>query len=92
MELVEVVRRVTSLPASLFGIPARGTIREGQFADLVVFDPKLIGDRATAAMPAALASGVDFVVVNGVTVLTPRGLTGARPGRRVVPSQSQDAR
>ena len=67
VELREGIRRVTSMAASAFRIAQRGIVRENYFADLVIFDP-------------AAAAGVDYVVVNGVPVLTPRGLTGSRPG------------
>lgn len=92
LALAEAVRRVTSLPADMFGLAQRGSIREGNVADVVVFDPLKIGDRATTTDPAAYATGVDYVVVNGVIVLTPEGLTGAKPGRRVVPVAGRDPR
>lgn len=92
VEFVEAVRRVTALPASLFGLEGRGTLKEGNIADIVVSDPLKIGDRASASAPDTYATGVDYVVVNGVIVLTPDGLTGARPGRRVSPSRPREAR
>ena len=59
----------------------RGLIRVGQFADLVVFNPATISDTATYEKPHQYPTGIDHVVVNGVPVLDPKGLTGSRPGR-----------
>jgi N-acyl-D-amino-acid deacylase len=81
MRLEEAVRRMTSLAAAQFGLDRRGIIREGYFADLVVFDPATVADRATFEQPHQYPVGIHHVVVNGVPVLTPAGLTGARPGR-----------
>jgi N-acyl-D-amino-acid deacylase len=81
--LSEAVRRLTSLPAENLGIRDRGAIRPGAFADLVVFDPRKIGDRATYEDPHRLAEGVAHVFVNGVQVLKDGQHTGARPGRVV---------
>jgi N-acyl-D-aspartate/D-glutamate deacylase len=80
LEMAEAVRRITSMPASAFQIPERGNVREHYFADLVIFDPQKIADPTTAGDPNANPVGIDYVVVNGVVVLTPRGPTGARPG------------
>lgn len=84
LEMADAVRRVTSMPASAFQIPQRGNVRERDFADLVVFDPRKIADRSTAQSPDAEPVGVDYVIVNGVMALTPRGPTGARPGYRLL--------
>jgi N-acyl-D-amino-acid deacylase len=81
MSLEEAIRRMTSVAASQFGIERRGIIREGYFADLVVFDPATVADRATFERPHQYPVGIHHVIVNGVPVLTPAGLTGARPGR-----------
>ena len=80
MELREAIRRSTSLPAAVFGIPQRGIIRENYFADIVVFDAAAIADRSTVEKPNEYPAGIDDVIVNGVITVTPRGLTGARPG------------
>jgi N-acyl-D-aspartate/D-glutamate deacylase len=76
----EAIRRSTSLAAGLVGISERGIIREHYFADLVVFDPATIADRATLEQPQQPPAGIDYVIVNGVVALTARGPTGARPG------------
>jgi len=81
LELPEAVHRLTGLPASQLHIARRGFIREHYFADLVIFDPKTIAARATADRPNQYPSGIDYVIVNGVPVVTPRGHTGAHPGR-----------
>jgi N-acyl-D-aspartate/D-glutamate deacylase len=59
------VRKMTSLPADRFGLVGRGRIAEGAFADVVVFDPETVADRATYERPHAFAEGIDLVVVNG---------------------------
>jgi N-acyl-D-amino-acid deacylase len=77
----EAVRRMTSLPADLFGIAGRGRIASGAWADLVVFDPKRIVDRATYERPFVPPEGLRDCFVNGTAVLRNGGYTGARPGR-----------
>ena len=81
--LQEAVRRLTSLPASNLGITERGTLRQGYFADLAIFDPATIADRATFAEPHQYAVGMRHVFVNGVQVLADGEHTGATPGRAV---------
>jgi N-acyl-D-amino-acid deacylase len=80
-DVAEAVRRMTSLPAALFGLRDRGTIAIGNHADLVVFDPDRIVDRATYERPFAAPDGIRDVFVNGSAVLRNGQLTGARPGR-----------
>jgi N-acyl-D-aspartate/D-glutamate deacylase len=63
------------------GIRDRGLIREGYLADLVVFNAATIADTATYEKPHQYPIGLQDVVVNGVPVLDPKGLTGSRPGR-----------
>jgi N-acyl-D-aspartate/D-glutamate deacylase len=77
----EAVRRMTSLPARQFGLHDRGAIALGGWADLVVFDPDGIVDRATYAQPFAQSAGLDHVYVNGRAVMRDGRQTGARPGR-----------
>jgi N-acyl-D-amino-acid deacylase len=81
ISLQEAIRRITSLPAENLGLDRRGSIREGYFADLVVFDPQTIADRATYDNPHQYATGVKYVLVNGVRVIENGEHTGARPGR-----------
>jgi N-acyl-D-amino-acid deacylase len=81
LSLEEAVRRMTSLPADLFGLAGRGRIEPGAHADLVVFDPATIVDRATYERPFQAAEGIRHVVVNGTPVMRDGLYTGARPGR-----------
>ncbi|MGH9345672.1 MAG: N-acyl-D-amino-acid deacylase family protein [Vicinamibacterales bacterium] len=83
IELREAVRRMTSLAAAQYNIPRRGILREGYYADLVVFDPATVIDRATYEAPHQYPAGIDYVIVNGVVTITPAGHTGARAGRRL---------
>jgi N-acyl-D-aspartate/D-glutamate deacylase len=77
----EAVRRMTSLPAERAGLPERGRLAAGLFADVAVFDPETVCDRATFEAPKRLAEGVEHVLVNGVPVLRDGEPTGALPGR-----------
>jgi len=81
LEFGEAVRRMTSLPADIFGLSGRGRIRIGDFADIVLFDPEQFVDRATYDRPYAYPSGIDAVIVNGTAVLLDGKPTGERPGR-----------
>jgi N-acyl-D-amino-acid deacylase len=79
--LEEAVRRLSGLPAANLGLDRRGLLKPGMFADVVVFDPVTIGDRASYEQPHRYAVGVRHVFVNGVHVLKNGEHTGARPGR-----------
>jgi N-acyl-D-amino-acid deacylase len=81
--LEEAVRKLTSLPASNLRIQKRGSLRVGNFADVVVFDPATIQDQATFDKPHQLATGMVHVFVNGQQVLQNGQHTGAKPGRFV---------
>jgi N-acyl-D-amino-acid deacylase len=81
--LEDAVRRMTGLPASNLGLKDRGLIKDGMFADVVVFDPALIADKATYEKPQQYAVGMKHVFVNGVQVLQDGEHTGAKPGRAV---------
>jgi N-acyl-D-amino-acid deacylase len=81
MPLPEAIRRCTSLPADAFGLPGRGRLAVGAFADLVVFDPSAIRDHATYARPHQFATGVGLVVVNGRLSYEGGRFTGHRGGR-----------
>lgn len=79
--LGEAIRRLSALPASNLGLDHRGLLEKGMFADVVVFDPKTVGDRATFAKPHQYAVGMKQVFVNGKQVLKDGEHTGAKPGR-----------
>ncbi len=79
--LEEAIRKMTALAAEHAGIAGRGRIRAGDFADLVLFDPEAVADRATTDDPRALATGVVGVWVNGERVFENGAATGRRPGR-----------
>jgi N-acyl-D-amino-acid deacylase len=81
LPLEEAIRKLTSLPATNLGLDRRGLLRADYFADVVVFDPRTIADRATYERPHQYAVGVKHVFVNGVQVLKDGEHTGARPGR-----------
>jgi N-acyl-D-aspartate/D-glutamate deacylase len=83
LTLEDGVRKMTSFTAERLGLRDRGLVREGFFADLVVFDPARVADRATYAQPHQLAVGVRDVFVNGVGVWRDGRHTGATPGRAV---------
>jgi N-acyl-D-amino-acid deacylase len=81
LTLPEAVRKMTALPAQRLGWKDRGTIRPGVFADLVLFDPATVIDRATFAQPMELPVGIEKVFVNGEVVWDGGKASGARPGR-----------
>jgi len=81
ISLGEAIRRLSALPATNLGLDHRGFLREGMFADVVVFDPATIADRATFAQPHQYAVGMKHIFVNGVQVLKEGEHTGAEPGR-----------
>jgi N-acyl-D-amino-acid deacylase len=79
--LSEAIRRLSLLPATNLGLDRRGSLREGYYADVVVFDPATIADRATFEAPHQYAVGVKHVLVNGVPVLRDGEPTGSFSGR-----------
>ncbi len=81
ISLSDAIRKMTGLPAQRFGLADRGLIREGYWADLVLFDPKAIIDTATFSEPVQSAVGIKGVWVNGVLTYNPEGFTGRRAGR-----------
>ena len=81
LTLPEAIRKMTSLPAQRLGLHDRGTLREGTFADLVLFDPQTVIDRSTFAKPQELPVGIQAVFVNGEQVWSDGRPTGSRPGR-----------
>jgi N-acyl-D-amino-acid deacylase len=78
--LAEAVRKCTSAPAARAGLAGRGVLRDGAAADIVVFDPARIADRATFAAPQRYPEGISAVVVGGRTVVEDGAHGGARPG------------
>ncbi|HKC46111.1 MAG TPA: D-aminoacylase [Gemmatimonadales bacterium] len=81
LTLPEAIRKFTALAAQREHLDDRGVIKRGMWADLVVFDPDSIADRATYDDPNQFAVGMRYVLVNGVPVIADGKLTGARPGR-----------
>ena len=79
--LAEGVRRLTGLPASRIGLTRRGVLRAGAFADITVFDPDRIEDKATYECPQQYSVGVRHVLVNGAVAVEDGELTGVRNGR-----------
>ena len=79
--LEEAIRKMTSLPAETLGLSDRGTLKPGQWADVVIFDPDTVADRATFEDPFQYPVGIDTVIVNGTVVLDEGTHTGTRPGR-----------
>jgi N-acyl-D-amino-acid deacylase len=90
LTLEEAIRRMTSLPARTFGFLDRGLVRPGFVADLVLFDPARVDDRATFNDPHQYSEGFDYVLVNGVPVVAKGELTDERPGE-FVPGGSKEA-
>jgi N-acyl-D-amino-acid deacylase len=80
LTLEDAVRRMTSLPAQRLGLKDRGLLREGYWADVVVFDPDRISDMATFASPKQYPAGINYVMVNGSVVIDGGNHTGERPG------------
>jgi len=72
---------MTSLPASRLGLKDRGTIAEGQAADIVIFNPKTVTDRATFEEPSQYPQGIEYVFVNGELAIEKGKHTGRYPGR-----------
>lgn len=81
LSLEEAIRKFTSLPAGRMRLADRGVLKTGMWADLVVFDPDSVRDKATFAEPNQLAVGMAWVLVNGVPVIADGKATGALPGR-----------
>lgn len=80
-DLPDAVRRCTSAPAARVGLTDRGVLREGAPADVVVFDPDHLTDRATFTEPHQFAAGIDLVLVNGAVTVDRGEHTGTRAGR-----------
>src|SRR6267378_3535337 len=81
LSMSDAIHRLSGLPATNLGLDRRGFLKEGMFADVVVFDPATITDHATFEKPHQYATGVKHVFVNGVQVIKNGEHTGAKPGR-----------
>ena len=83
LTIEEAIRKMTSLPAETLRLDRRGMLKEGHFADIVVFGPMTVQDHATYENPHQYSTGILHVLVNGVPVLKDGEHTGAKPGRVV---------
>src|SRR5439155_338592 len=81
LTLEDAVRKMTSLPASRVALRDRGVLRAGAAADVVVFDPQTVADRATFDEPHRYPAGIPLVIVNGEIALRDGETTAARSGR-----------
>jgi N-acyl-D-amino-acid deacylase len=81
LTLPDAIRKFTALPAQRMRLTDRGVLKQGMWADVVVFDPETIRDRATFADPNQLSTGMHFVLVNGVPVIEEGKMTNALPGK-----------
>nr|MDQ3397200.1 amidohydrolase family protein [Deinococcota bacterium] len=81
ISLPEAIYKMSGFPAERFRIKDRGFVRRGLAADLVIFDPETVADRATWDQPRREPVGIDVVMVNGVVVCEQGKPTGALPGR-----------
>ncbi len=77
----DAIRKMSGLPAQTLQLKDRGLLREGYFADVVVFDPAAVADLATFARPHQLSAGVSEVIVNGTVTLSGGEFTGRLAGR-----------
>jgi len=83
LTLEAAVHKLSGLPAANLKLKNRGTLKTGNFADIVIFDPNKIADHATFDKPQQFATGMVDVFVNGVQVIKDGNHTGATPGRAV---------
>jgi len=81
LALEDAIRKFAALPAQRMRLIDRGVLKEGMWADVVIFDPATIQDRATFENPNQLSEGMEYVLVNGVPVIERGHMTGALPGR-----------
>ncbi len=81
LSLPEAIRKMTSFSAAITGLSDRGVLRPGMAADITIFDPKTVADKATFESPLRYAMGIEYVIVNGKVVVEKGEHTGAEPGR-----------
>jgi N-acyl-D-aspartate/D-glutamate deacylase len=89
LSLEAMVHQSTQLPAQVFGLTDRGVLREGAYADVIVFDPATVKDRSTYIEPTLLAIGMQYVFVNGVSVIEAARATKATPGKALKGSKAE---
>ena len=87
IDLPFAIRSMTSLPASVFGLKDRGTLRPGAWADILIFDPARVRDAATYLEPHQLSEGMEYVLVNGLVEKDADAFTGKLGGRVVTPDR-----
>ena len=81
LSLAEAIRKMTSFSAQINGLTDRGLLRPGMAADITIFDPNMVTDKATFEIPLQYSEGIEYVIVNGTIVLDKGRHTGAKPGR-----------
>ncbi|HTL54455.1 MAG TPA: D-aminoacylase [Candidatus Limnocylindrales bacterium] len=81
LSLEEAIRKFSSFPAQRMRLSDRGVLKAGLWADIVIFDPETVRDRATFENPHQLSEGMEYVLVNGVAVIAKGKMTGALPGK-----------
>ena len=81
ISLEEAIRKFSALPAARMRFTDRGVLKAGMWADVVIFDPATVRDRATFDHPNQFSEGMEYVLVNGVPVIDQGKMTGARPGK-----------
>ena len=81
LTLEDAIRKFSALPAQRMRLTDRGVLKQGMWADVVIFDPATVRDLATFAEPNQLSQGMEYVLVNGTAVIDQGKMTGARPGK-----------
>jgi N-acyl-D-amino-acid deacylase len=81
LSLEDAIRKFSALPAQRMRLTDRGVLKAGMWADVVIFDPATVHDRATFDNPNQLSEGMDYVLVNGVPVIDQGKMTGSLPGK-----------
>ena len=81
IRIEEAVKKMTSLPSEQFGLDQRGQIQPDWYADLTIFDPDSVADRATFEHPREFPAGIPYVIINGQVVVEQGTHTGNRPGK-----------
>jgi N-acyl-D-amino-acid deacylase len=81
LNLQQAVQQLSKLPATNLKLQKRGELKQGHYADIVIFDPRTVQDHATYEKPLQYATGISDVLVNGIQVIKNGEHTGASPGR-----------